>query len=62
MTVGEKRQGTIELGSLLRKKTRATKLIYQVVLHDDDVNTIVDRVCDSMIEPITTFTTTQEVM
>ena len=56
MTVGEKRQGTIELGSPSRKKTRSTKMTYQAVLHDDDVNTIVDRVYDSMSKPITTFT------
>ena len=62
MIVGEKRQGTTELGSPPRKKTRATKSTYQEVLHDDDVNTIKDKVCDSMTEPITTVRTTQEVM
>ena len=62
MTVGEKRPGTTELGSLPRKKTRSTKLTYEAVLHDDDVNTIVDRFCESMTEPITAFTTMQEAM
>ena len=62
VTVGEKRLGTTELGSPKRKKTKVTKPTYKVVLHDDDVNTIAERVCDSMIEPITTFTTMQEVM
>ena len=32
------------------------------MLHDDDVNTIEDRVYDSMTKPITTFTIVQEVM
>ena len=58
-TVVEKRQGTTELGSLSRKTTRATKPIYQAVLLDDDVNIIVERVYDSMTEPIKTFTTVQ---
>ena len=31
-------------------------------MHDDDVNTIVNIVCDSMIEPIIAFTTMHEVM
>ena len=62
MIVGEKRPGTTALGSLLRKKAKATKSTYQVVLHDDDFNTITDRVYDSMTEPITTFKTEQEVM
>ena len=61
-TVGDKRPSTTELGSLTRKKTRVVKLTYQAVLHDDDFNTIADRVYDSMTEPITTFTTMQEAM
>ena len=60
--VGEKRQGTTDLGSLQKKKTRATNLIYKAVLHDNGVSTIAGKVYDSMIEPITTFTTVQEVM
>ena len=60
--VGENRSGTIELGSSSRKKERVAKPTYQVVLHDDDFNTIADRVCDSVSEPITTFTTTQEAL
>ena len=31
-------------------------------MHDNDVNTIVDRVCDSMTEPMTAFTTVQDAM
>ena len=61
-TIGEKQSGTIELGSSSRKKERVAKTTYQVVLHDDDFNSIMDRVYDSMTEPITTFTTTQEAM
>lgn len=57
MTLSEKRPSTTNTGSSLRKKARVSKPTYQVVLHDDDFNTIVDRVCDSMSEPITTFTT-----
>lgn len=33
-----------------------------MVLHDDDFNTIADKVYDSMSELITTFTTVQEVL
>ena len=54
-TVGEKRSGTTKLGCSPRKKTRVAKSTYQVVLHDDDFNTIADRVCDSMTKPITTY-------
>lgn len=32
------------------------------MLHDDDLDTIADRVCDNMSEPITTFKTTQEAL
>ena len=32
------------------------------MLHDDDFNTIVDRVCDSMSKSITTFATMQEAL
>ena len=60
--IGKTRQGTTELGIPPRKKTRDTKLTYQAMLHDDDVNTIADRVCESMIEPITAVTTVQEAM
>ena len=45
-----------------RKKKKSSKPIYQVVLHEDDFNTITDRVCDSMSEPITTFTSVQEAL
>lgn len=50
------------MGSSLRKKARVAKPIYQAVLHDDEFNTIADRVFDSMTESITTFTTTQEAL
>lgn len=32
------------------------------MLHEDDFEAIVDRVCDTMSEPITTFKTTQEAL
>lgn len=60
--VGEKRSATTELGSSPRKKARVSKPTYQAVLHDDDINIMVDSVCDSMSESITTFTTVQEVL
>lgn len=60
--VGEKRLATTELESSLRKKARVSKSTYQVVLHNDDFNTITDRVHDSMSKSITTFTTAQEVL
>lgn len=62
MTLGEKRPSTIYMGSSPRKKARLSKSTYQSLLHDDDFNTIVDRVCNSMYEPITTFTTTKEAL
>jgi hypothetical protein len=60
--VGEKQSGTIELGSSLRKKASVSKLTYQAVLHDNDFNTIADRVRDSMTEPIIALTTAQDAM
>jgi hypothetical protein len=51
------------VGKPPRKKTRATKLIYQAVLHDDDVNTIADAMTPiTLLQPITTFTTVQDAM
>ena len=61
-TAREKRPSTSELGSSLRKKGRVAKPTYQAVLHDDDFNTIADRVYDSMSESITTFKTVQEAL
>ena len=45
-----------------RKKRKSSKPTYQAVLRDDGLETIVERVCDNMAEPITTFKTTQEVL
>ena len=61
-TVGKKRPSTTDTGSTPRKKERVTKPTYQVVLHDDDFNTIADRFCDSMSEPIIAFTILQEAL
>ena len=42
------------------KKVRVSKPTYHVVLHDDDFNTIPDKVYDSISKSITTFTTMQD--
>ena len=60
VALGEKRPSTTNTSSSPRKKRKSSKPTYQVVLHDDDPETIVDRVSDNMYEPITTFKTTQE--
>ena len=62
MTLGEKRPSMTETGSSPRKKERVAKPTYQVVLHDDDFNTIAAKVCDSVSEPITTFITMQDAL
>ena len=61
-TLDEKQPSTTDTGSSPRKKERLAKPTYQAILHDDDFNTIADRVCDNMSEPITTITTAQEVL
>ena len=45
------------MGSLSRKKRKSSKPTHQEVLHDDDLETIVDRVYDTISAPITTITT-----
>ena len=61
-SIGEKRPSTTNTGSSLRNKRKSSKLKYQVVLHDDDFETIVDRVYDTISTPITTITTAQEAL
>ena len=61
-TLGEKRPSTTDTGSSPRKKRKSSKPTYQAVLHDDDLETIVDRVCDNMSESITAFKTAQEAL
>ena len=46
--VGEKKLGTIETRSPPRKKSRLTKPTYQAVFHDEDFNTLTNKVCDNM--------------
>ena len=57
-TIGEKQPSIIDIGNSPRKKRKSTKPTYQAVLNEDDFTTIADRVCDSMMKPITTFTST----
>ena len=48
--------------TLPRKKKKISKPTYQVVLNEDDFDTIADKVCDSMSEPITALKTVQEAL
>ena len=50
------------MGCSQKKKTKATTLIYEAMLHEDDVNTIADKFYDSMTDPIIAFKTAQDVM
>lgn len=61
-SIGEKRPSTIDTGSSLRKKRKSSKLTYQAVLHDDDLETIADRVYDTILAPITAIIAAQEVL
>ena len=45
-----------------RKKRKSSKPTYQAVLHDDDLETIVDRVYDTISALITTITIAQEAL
>lgn len=49
-------------GNLSKEEGKSFQPTYQTMLHDDDFNTIADRVYDSMSELITAFTTTQEAL
>ena len=61
-TTGEKRPSTTDIGSLSRKKRKSSKWTYHAVLHEDDFESIADRVYDTMLELITTITTMQEAL
>jgi hypothetical protein len=50
------------MGSSPKKKRKSSKPTYQEVLHDDDLETIVDRVYDTISTPITTITLAQEAL
>ena len=61
-SIGEKRPSTTDTGSSPRKKRKSSKLTYQAVLHDDDLETIVDRVYDTISTPIIAMTIVQEAL
>ena len=44
------------------EEEKISKPTYQAVLHGDSFDTIIDRVCNSMSELITTFKTVQEAL
>lgn len=50
------------MGSLPRKKGKCSKPTYQAVLHDNVLETIVNRVFDTISALITTITTAQEAL
>ena len=52
----------IDTGNLPRKKRKSFEPTYQAVLHNDDLETIVDKVYDNMVKPITAFKTMKEVL
>ena len=56
-TLGKKRPSMMDIGNSLTKKRKSSKPTYIAVLHDDDLDTIVEKVCDNMFELITTFKT-----
>ena len=62
VTLGEKKPSMTYTRNLLRKKTKISKPTYQAVLHNDDFDTIADKVCDNMFELITTFKTMQQAL
>ena len=59
-SIGEKWPSTTDTGSSPRKKRKSSKPTYQVVLHNDDLETNVDRVYDTISTLITAITTAQE--
>jgi len=61
-TISEKQPSMTDIGNLPRKKRKSSRPTYQAVLNEDDFTTIADKVYDSMTEPITTFTSTQEAL
>ena len=61
-TLGENWPSMMDTRNSPRKKRKSSKPTYQVVLHNDDLDTIVDRVCDNMSESITAFKTVQEAL
>ena len=60
--LNEKWQGTKDIGCSSRKKRKISKPTYHAVLHEDDFESIADRVYDSMLQPITAITTAQEAL
>jgi hypothetical protein len=55
--VSKKRPSTTDIGTSPRKKRKTSKPTYYIVLNDNDLENIADRVCNSMSRPITTITT-----
>ena len=61
-TLDLNRPSMTDTGSSPWKKRKSSKPTYQAVLHDNDLETILDRVRDNMAKPITIFKTAQEVL
>ena len=62
ISIEEKQPCQTNMGSSPRKKRKSSRPTFQAVLHEDDFESIADRVYDTMSEPITTITTAQEVL
>ena len=56
-SIGEKQPSTTDTGSLPRKKRKISKPTFHAVLHQDDFESIADRVYDTMSQLITMITT-----
>ena len=61
-SIGEKWPRTIDMGSSPRKKKKSSRPTFQAVLHEDDFESIADRVYGTMSEPMTAITTMQEAL
>ena len=61
-SIGKKRPSTVDTGSSPRKKRESSKLTLQIVLHEDNIESIEDRVYGTMLESITSITTAQEAL
>ena len=61
-SIGEKQPCTIDTGSSPRKKHKSSRPTFQAILHEDNFESIADRVYGTMSLPITTITTTQEAL
>ena len=61
-SISEKHQSTTDMGSSPRKKRKISKPTYQAVLHDDDLETIADRVDNTISTRITAISTLQEAL